>query len=281
MGNPTAGIYVTGSSNTITENNLTNNICSIILLETSHDLIVGNNITKSSEVAFDLYESSNNKIYHNNIINNTNNVEDDSFGFSGAMSINIWDDGYPAGGNYWGFQTGNEIGNTGISDKPYQIKPSSMVEASSATMDAAYVKNTDRYPLVEPFNASFLLNYPQEMTPPKISVLSPLKEIYSEGNVSLVFSMNKEANWIGYSLDGEQNVTITGNTTLTNMTIGLHTITVFANDTFGEMDASQTISFTIAKPAPFQTTIVAVASGTLAVIVVGAGLLVYFKKHKR
>jgi len=281
MGNPTAGIYVAGNSNTITENNLTNNICSIVLLQTSHDLLTENNIIGSSEVAFDLYDSSNNKIYHNNIINNTNNVEDDSFGFGGAMSINIWDDGYPAGGNYWGYRTGNEIGNTGISDKPYQITPSSMVEASSsyqATMNAAYVKNTDRYPLMEPFNASFLLNYAQEMTPPKISVLSPLKEIHSEGNVSLAFSINKEVNWIGYSLDGEQNVTITGNTTLTNMTIGLHTITVFANDTFGEMGASQTISFTIAKPEPFQATTIAVASGTLAVVVLGAGLLVYIKK---
>ena len=281
MGNPTAGIYITGSSNTITENNLTNNICSIVLLQTSQDLIVGNNITNSSEVAFDLYQSSNNKIYHNNIINNTNNVEDDYFGFGGAISINIWDDGYPAGGNYWGFQTGNEIGNTGISDKPYQIKPSSMVEASSsyqATMDAAYVKNTDQYPLVEPFNASFLLNYAQEITPPKISVLSPTSQTYFGSNVTLVFTVNKPCSWFAYSLDGQANVTISGNCTISNVTYSLHLITVFANSTFGFVGASETASFKVAEPFP-TVTIVAI-SGAITVAVVVCGLLVYFNKRK-
>jgi hypothetical protein len=62
------------------------------------------------------------------------------------MSLdNIWDDGYPSGGNYWKDYTGvdlyngpyqNETGSDGIGDTPY-------------TIDA---NNTDRYPLMAPFN---------------------------------------------------------------------------------------------------------------------------------
>ena len=126
VANPTAGIFIIGRSNVISENNLKNNICGIIFLETSKNLIVGNNITDSTDVAFDLYESSNNSLYHNNIIGNANNVEDDAFGFSGAISVNTWDDGYPAGGNYWSdYQTkypnATEIDNSGIGNTPYVI----------------------------------------------------------------------------------------------------------------------------------------------------------------
>jgi hypothetical protein len=131
---------------------------------------------------------------------------------------------------------------------------------------------------MEPFNASFLVNYEQEVTPPKISVLSPLNQTYNTSNVSLAFSISKSVNWAGYSLDGQQNVTINGNTTITNLSYGLHSITVYANDTFGDMGASNTVTFTIATPFPTAT--VAIVSA-IAVLVVVAGLLVYFKKRKR
>jgi hypothetical protein len=97
--------------------------------------------------------------------------------------------------------------------------------------------------------------------------------------VSLVFTVDKQVNWTGYSLDGEQNVTITGNTTIANMTNGLHSITVYANDTFGNVGASQTITFTIAKPEPFPTATVAAVSTALAAIAF-IGLVLYLRKHK-
>jgi hypothetical protein len=61
---------------------------------------------------------------------------------------------------------------------------------------------------------------------------------------------------------------------------GLHNVTVYANDTFGNQGASQTVTFTVAVPEPFPTTLVAVASIT-SVTIIGIGLLVYFKKRKR
>jgi len=48
------------------------------------------------------------------------------------------------------------------------------------------------------------------------------------------------------------------------------------------MEASETISYSLTTdPEPFPTTLVAAASAVAIVAVVGAGLLVYFKKRKR
>ena len=282
---PTAGIDVEGGgSNIITGNNVSNNYDGLSFLETVNNLIAGNNITNSNNPINDTYYAngawhygtvsscgiifwgaSNNTIYHNNFINNAMQASEGTFNSPSAG--NVWDDGYLGGGNYWSdyltkYPNATEIDTSGIGNTPYVI-------------DA---QNKDRYPLMEPFTASFLLKYEQEVTPPKISVLSPLNQTYSKSNVSLAFSIDKPVNWISYSLDGQQNVTITGNTTLTNMTNGLHTLTVYANDTYGNMGAS-TINFTVAKPAPFPPATIAAVSGAVTVVVV-AGLLVYFKKFK-
>ena len=184
-------------------------------------------------------------------------------------SVNAWDDGYPNGGNYWidyktNYPNAAEIDNSGIGNTPYVI-------------DA---NNSDRYPLMEPFNSTFFV---LQVTPPIVSVSSPINQTYHQSSIPLVFSVDvlspvKSVNWTGYSLDGKLNVTITGNTALTGLSSGLHNLTVYANDTYGNMGASETVTFTI--PQPFPTVIVSVVSGLLVVIVV-AGLMVYFKKHKR
>jgi N-acetylneuraminic acid mutarotase len=113
--------------------------------------------------------------------------------------------------------------------------------------------------------------------PPEIKVVSPEKQTYNGSSVSLVFTVNKPVNWTGYSLDGQDNVTITSNTTLPALTNGLHNLTVYANDTFGNMGASETISFSV--EVPFPTALVATVSAA-SVIIAGVGLLVYFKKRK-
>ncbi len=122
-------------------------------------------------------------------------------------------------------------------------------------------------------------NYLLENTPPKLYVLSPLNQTYNESSVSLVFNTDKAVNWTTYSLDGKGNVTITGNVTLTDLSNGLHNVTFYAEDTFGNIGKSETITFTVEKPEPFPTVAV-VAISVIAVIVV-TGTLVYFKKVKK
>jgi len=85
--------------------------------------------------------------------------------------------------------------------------------------------------------------------PPAIDILSPQNIIYSlrPGEppipIPLTFTVNETTPWIGYSLDRQENVTITGNTTLTDLSYGMHSVTVYANDTAGNMGSSETIYF--------------------------------------
>lgn len=64
-------------------------------------------------------------------------------------------------------------------------------------------------------------------------------------NVALTFAISEIASWMGYSLDGQGNVTIVGNTTLTGLSDGSHQVIVYADDTLGNMGASQTVYFTV------------------------------------
>jgi hypothetical protein len=114
-------------------------------------------------------------------------------------------------------------------------------------------------------------------TPPEIKVVSPENQTYNESSVPLVFTVNKPVNWTGYSLDGQDNVTVTGNTTIGGLANGLHNVTVYAKDEFENTGASETITFSV--EVPFPVVPVAAASG-VAVAVIGVGLLVYFRKRR-
>lgn len=117
--------------------------------------------------------------------------------------------------------------------------------------------------------------------PSKISIVSPENKNYAIGNVSLTFTLNKPVSWMGYGLDNGETVTVSGNTTIAELPDGLHNVTVYAKDTFGNTGKSETVSFIVAKqPKPFPTAPVAAASVT-SIALAGAGVLVYFRKHKR
>jgi hypothetical protein len=79
-------------------------------------------------------------------------------------------------------------------------------------------------------------------TAPIITIISPASSYYKL-NVPLNFTVDRPTNWTGYSLDGAANKTITGNTTLTGLTNGAHTVTVYANDTSGNMGSNTTNFF--------------------------------------
>jgi hypothetical protein len=192
--------------------------------------------------------SSNNLIYHNNI-----NVQYTSRGnrhlIVGGDSINSWDNG--SVGNYWNDYNGTDTNNDGIGDTPYVID----------------VNNVDSYPLMAPV----------DFTGPSILVLSPENKTYDEGSIPLGFTVNEAVAQITYSLDGKDNVSITGNATLSGLANGLHNVTVYAKDEFGNKGASETVSFSVDVPFP---TILVIAP-TVSAAVVGIGLLVYLKKRKR
>jgi hypothetical protein len=114
--------------------------------------------------------------------------------------------------------------------------------------------------------------------PSEVVVVSPENGNYTSSNVSLAFTVNKPAMWLGYSLDGQDNVTVTGNVTISGLSSGLHNVTVYAEDEFGNRGASETVFFTIAEPEPFPVVPVAAASAA-SLAVVGVALLAYFRRR--
>jgi hypothetical protein len=122
-------------------------------------------------------------------------------------------------------------------------------------------------------NTSLVTKFSSEpdVQPPVITVSSPKSKTYEAGDISLMFTVNKPASWIGYSLDGEAEVTITGNTTLSGLAVGAHNLTISAADLTGLIGVSKTIQFTIV--ARFPTELV------LAGITVAAAVLLYLKRH--
>jgi len=131
-------------NNSVSGNNITSNREGIGL-ESSYNSVSGNNIT-SNEYGISLYYySPSNFIYHNNFVNNLHQISI----FVNQPSdepVNIWDDGYPSGGNYWSDYTGideksgpyhNYLGSDGIGDTPYTFSES----------------NRDRYPLMNPMGS--------------------------------------------------------------------------------------------------------------------------------
>jgi parallel beta-helix repeat protein len=216
------GIYLYWSSNnTVSGNHITNNVYGIYFVcfwtqsICSNNSIYENHITNNVHGIWLSY-SSNNKIYHNNFIDNIDQAS------VTAGYTNVWDDGFPSGGNYWSDHVC--AGNPSDGSQPYII-------------DA---NNTDHYPF------QHLIGWP----PNSLAVLSPQNTTYATSSVPLNFTIIKPASWIGYSLDGQLNVTITGNTTLSGLSDGSHSLIVYANDTAGNMCYSDYVYFTIDATPP-------------------------------
>lgn len=120
---------------------------------------------------------------------------------------------------------------------------------------------------------------PEAIIIPRITVTSPINQTYERSSLSLNFTVNKNVDWIVYSLDGKENITITGNMILTDLPNGLHNITIYAKDTFGNTGASETIAFTISAQ-PFPTTPI-IAASTVSVVVACIGIGLYWQKRKQ
>lgn len=116
-----------------------------------------------------------------------------------------------------------------------------------------------------------------DRNPPVIVVLSPENKTYSPGNISIKFTVDEPATWMGYRLDGQQITAIEGNTTLNGLAGGSHNITLYARDASENTGASETIDFTVTNEQSLFLTIAIAATSIASVAVVG--LLVYLRKR--
>ncbi|HLN46567.1 MAG TPA: hypothetical protein VK209_12750 [Candidatus Sulfotelmatobacter sp.] len=120
-----------------------------------------------------------------------------------------------------------------------------------------------------------------DATSPVVTVLSPRNILYNSSSVSLTFTLNEQADWMGYSLDGKETVTITGNTTISGLANGLHNLTVHVNDSSGNTGISETLYFPVEIPQePFP--ILQIAGILTAIVaVIAVSITLYLKKRER
>jgi parallel beta-helix repeat protein len=116
------------SGNSISGNNIANNWIGISLWG-GGNTIFGNNIT-NNECGIQLNHANSNRFFHNNFNDNAQQV-------SSSALTNVWDDGYPSGGNYWSDYGGTDSDGDGFGDSPYVID----------------VDNQDNFPLMCPYIA--------------------------------------------------------------------------------------------------------------------------------
>ncbi|UCG69311.1 MAG: right-handed parallel beta-helix repeat-containing protein [Thermoplasmata archaeon] len=130
------GVHMFAASNNLVHRNFISNSrygIDVRASMTSDNIFMGNTILNSTEFGIYVNSAVNNYFYHNNIINNMIQAYDDV--------DNIWDNGYPSGGNYWDDYTGSDGNGDGIGDTPYVIDSNSR----------------DNYPLMTPYK--FLNNH--------------------------------------------------------------------------------------------------------------------------
>ncbi len=255
----TRGIQLSmfSGSNNIFSNTIMSNRGGIYLFNSSQNALTGNNITNNDNYGIGFSASSNNIIRNNFFIDNGMQVIDSNNDDPTVpRSINTWSVSYPVGGNYWSDYTGvdvksgtyqNETGADQLGDTPYIIDSS----------------NKDSYPRMLYGSA------------PVVTVTSPGNTTYSVTSVALSYSVSEEASFVKYNLDGASNVTIGGPTTLSDLSYGVHSIILYAEDMDGNQGTSGTIYFTISagttSEEPFPTWIIAVI-----IVAVVAVILFFF-----
>jgi len=150
------GVYLLSSSaNLLEQNEVSWNSDGIVLDSSSSNTLRGNRVTSNSDSGLDLSASSNNTIEANTIASNRyeglrlyfsseNQIFHNTIGGNARQasdsSQNAWDEGYPAGGNYWSDYDGVDA----------MSGPAQSVSGSDGIGDTLYYvgASVDRYPLM-------------------------------------------------------------------------------------------------------------------------------------
>ena len=129
-----------------------------------------------------------------------------------------------------------------------------------------------------------------DISKPNITILTPQNQTYTTSQIPLNFSISEPTDSITYSLDQYPSQIIYENTTLSNLAVGTHSLTIYANDTIGRLGSSQTVYFTIAQDTEtqistektsqtFPTTSLAIISAC-SIVFTGIAIAVIYVKRR-
>jgi hypothetical protein len=105
---------------------------------------------------------------------------------------------------------------------------------------------------------------------PSITLLTPQKLTVISSSLDLNFTVDQPFTKMAYVLDNGESISISGNTTLSYLPNGDHTLTVFATNDFGQIGTSDTLFFSVQTITP----IIACSISGIVVLFVTALVLV-------
>jgi len=108
-------LFLFGNYSMIRGNDIRHNGIGIFLQTATSDTIIGNTVADNTSYGVYVWIWSQSNVFqHNSFLSNMSNAWD-------GGSTDIWDNGYPSGGNYWSDYAGVDADSDGIGDTPYNI----------------------------------------------------------------------------------------------------------------------------------------------------------------
>ena len=95
-------------------------------------------------------------------------------------------------------------------------------------------------------SATATVSFTIDCTAPTVLVLPP-ENVSSTSAIPLNLTVNEAYSKIAYSLNGQQNVTVSGNSTIPHLPVGQYNVTFYVWDIAGNIGTSETANFTVAE----------------------------------
>lgn len=108
---------------------------------------------------------------------------------------------------------------------------------------------------------------------PSASIIAPQPRIYT-GEVELSFAVDKTVSDAKYRLDNQQNLTLTGNITLTGLSSGFHQLVIYVTDIDGNSAASKPAYFSVSLPIQYPVIVWIFAGIATIAAVATVGILI-------
>ncbi len=160
------GIYLaySGPSNVVANNTVSGNDWGVSLYSSSGNTVSGNTLAYNTYGVDPVTNANNNLFHHNNFLGNIEQA------VWNPDCTNVWDNGYPSGGNHWSDYAGTDSNGDGIGDTPYTIDP----------------MNQDRYPLIHPWFSDIAI----------IDVEASAPAVYVGGTVNITVTTENQGTLI-------------------------------------------------------------------------------------